>query len=229
MATMTRNVLVIGVSREEYDKVAPFLDRDAFDVDRFPSATGALELLAEVPFEVLLVRHPLHDMELASFLLSVRADGSPCQQAPLVVLAAGDDDAARAYLGHGANRVIGLEESAPTLQILVSGLLNVAPRMAARFMTRVEVKLGGAKDMITCQTVNISDSGMLIETDRRYDKGTRINVAFNLEDDERPISGVAEVVRHTQVGRDPVDGIGLRFLSFAGDSQRRFQSFLQRF
>ncbi len=229
MESTTRNVLVVGVSRDEYDKVAPFLDRDTFDVDRFPSAGGALELLAEVPFEVLLVRHPLHDMEFASFLLSVRAEGSPCQQAPLVILAAGDDDDASRYVGHGANRVIGIEETARTLQILVSGLLNVAPRMAARFMTRLEVKLGGAKDMITCKTANISDSGMLIETDRRYEKGTRINISFHLEDDDRPITGVAEVVRHTQVGRDSVDGIGLRFLSFAGDSQRRFQAFLQRF
>ena len=41
-----RNVLAIGVDPEEFARVAPFLGRDAFDVDRFPSGSGALELTA---------------------------------------------------------------------------------------------------------------------------------------------------------------------------------------
>lgn len=81
--------------------------------------------------------------------------------------------------------------------------------------------------MILCQTENFSGTGMLIKTERRYDVGTRLGFEFSLGDD-RPIHGVAEVVRHTLIGRDQVGGIGVRFLSFAGDSQRRFEAFLQR-
>lgn len=58
-------------------------------------------------------------------------------------------------------------------------------------MTRLEIKLGGAKDMILCQTENLSGSGMLIKTDRRYDVGTQINFEYSLPNDPRPISGVA--------------------------------------
>ena len=90
----------------------------------------------------------------------------------------------------------------------------------------MEIKLGGAKDMILCQTENLSASGMLIKTERRYDKGTKIDFEFSLPDDIRPVSGIAEVVRQTMVGRDRVGGIGMRFLSFAGDSQRRFESYV---
>lgn len=227
MSPSSRNILVVGVDPDEFSRVAPFLERDDFDVDRFPGADGALELIAEVPFEVLIVRFPLHGMELERFLDRVRGDVSRCKHAPLVLLATGDSGEAERYVGRGANRVVRLESSEATMQRTVSTLLNVAPRRAARFMTRVEVKLGGAKDMIACQTVNISESGMLIETDRRYDVGTQINLSFHLGDDERPIVGVAEVVRHTRAGRDSVTGIGLRFLSFAGDSQRRFQAYLR--
>ena len=38
--------------------------------------------------------------------------------------------------------------------------------------------------------------------------------------------GVAEVVRQTMPGRDSVGGVGVRFISFVGDSQRRFESYI---
>ncbi len=225
--TKLRNVLVIGVSPEEFGRVAPFLARDAFDVDRFPSGTGALELTAYVSIEVLLVRYPLPDMDLGVFLQAVRQPDSKCLTSPILLLA--DADSATetsSYIGRGANRVLHLEDAEDELQATVSSLLAVAPRKNARFLARMEIKLGGAKDMILCQTENLSASGILIKTERRYEKGTRIDFEFSLPDDIRPISGVAEVVRQTMVGRDKVGGIGMRFLSFAGDSQRRFESYV---
>ncbi len=222
-----RNVLVIGVNPDEFDRVTPFLARESFEVDRFPSAAGSLELTTQVAFEVLLVRFPLPDMELYDYLQAVRREGSPCQRAPILLLAQSDKaEEAESFIGRGANRVVKLEETNGKIQAVISSLLHVAPRKAARFLARLEIKLGGAKDMILCQTENLSDSGMLIKTDKRYDTGTKINFEFTLPEDQRPIVGIAEIVRHTMIGRDRVGGIGVRFLSFAGDSQRRYEAFV---
>lgn len=224
-----RNVLVIGVNPDEFDRVTPFLGRDAFEVDRFPSASGALELTTRVSFEVLLVRFPLPDMDLYDYLQAVRQEGSPCQRASILLLTQSDKaEEAESFIGRGANRVVKLEDTNGKIQAVISSLLNVAPRKAARFLARLEIKLGGAKDMILCQTENLSASGMLIKTDKRYDTGTRINFEFTLPEDQRPIVGIAEIVRHTMIGRDKVGGIGVRFLSFAGDSQRRYEAFVER-
>lgn len=224
-----RNVLVIGVDPEEFGRVAPFLARDAFDIDRFPSGSGALELISCVKIEVLLVRYPLPDMDLGVFLQAARQPESQCQSSPILLLAeTGDSGEAESYIGRGANRVLDLEAAEEELQGTISALLEVAPRKDARFLARMEIKLGGAKDMILCQTENLSASGMLIRTERRYEKGTKIDFEFSLPDDPRPIVGVAETMRHTMVGRDQVGGIGVRFLSFSGDSQRRFETYLQR-
>ncbi len=224
-----RNVLVIGVDPEEFGRVAPFLARDAFDVDRFPSGTGALELIAHVKIEVLLVRYPLPDMDLGVFLQAARQPESHCNRSPILLLSeATECTEAETYIGRGANRVLDLAAAEDDLQGAISNLLAVAPRKDARFLARMEIKLGGAKDMILCQTENLSASGMLIRTERRYEKGTRIDFEFTLPDDPRPIVGVAETMRHTMVGRDDVGGIGVRFLTFGGDSQRRFETYLQR-
>lgn len=222
-----RNILAIGVSADEFDRVAPFLGRDSFEVDRFPSAVGSFELTNKVPFEILLVRFPLPDMELYDFLQAVRRDESPNLKASIVLLAPQDKiKEAEAFIGRGANRVVEIEEADNTIQDSISSLLSVAPRKAARFMARMEIKLSDAEEMLVCQTENISSTGMLLRTDKRYETGTRIQFQFTLPHDQRPIVGLAEIVRHTMIGRDKVSGVGVRFLSFTGDSQRRFESFI---
>ncbi len=224
-----RNILAIGVTADEFNRVAPFLARDTFEVDRFPSAMGSFELTNEVGFEVLIVRYPLPDMDLVELLQGVRREGNPNLRSSIVLLSPQESvREAESFIGRGANRVVGLEEADAKIQSMISGLLNVAPRKAARFMARMEIKIGdGTKDMIICQTENLSHSGMLLRTDRRYDEGTKIQFEFELPNDHRPILGLAEIMRHTMIGRDQVGGLGVKFISFAGDSQRRFQSYIE--
>lgn len=229
MPNSRRNVLAVGLSHEEFLRFVPFLSRQSFDVDRFPSALGAVELVTRIAFELLLVRYPLPDMEMAPFLERVRDDRSPCRRSSLLVLhPSGRSDEAGAYVGRGANRTIALEASEGEIQENISSVLNVAPRKAARFMARFQITLGGSNDMLLCQTENVSTTGLLIRTDRRYEKGTQIDFEFGVGTDPRPIRGVAEVVRHTLIGKEALAGIGMRFLSFEGDSQRRLEAYLQQ-
>lgn len=228
MSQPSRNVLAIGVTLEEFDRLVPFLARQSFEIDRFPSAAGSLDLISKVPFELLLVRYPMRGMELERFLSRIRQPDSPCLRSSLLLLAPAERLAeAQGFIGRGANRALSLEASEGEIQGTVSSVLDVAPRKDARFMARLEIKIGGARDMILCQTENISASGMLFRSDRRYEIGTQIDFEFTLPRDPRPVSGVAQIMRYTTYGKEQSMGIGVRFLSFAGDSQRRFESFLR--
>ena len=105
--------------------------------------------------------------------------------------------------------------------VLDCGLIPFRDAYPERF-----IECGIAEQDMVCQTENISASGMLLRTEKRYEKGTRLEFEFGLPNDHRPIVGIAEIVRHTMIGRDNVSGVGVRFLSFAGDSQRRFESYI---
>jgi hypothetical protein len=228
MSQPSRNVLAIGVTQEEFDRLVPFLARQSFELDRFPSPAGSLELISKVAFELLLVRFPMRGMDIESFLRSVRRQDSPCLRTSLLLLAPADKLAeAQSFIGKGANRALSLAASEHEVQASVSSVLDVAPRKDARFMARLEIKIGGARDMILCQTENISASGMLFRSDRRYELGTQIDFEFTLPRDPRPVSGVAQIMRYTTFGKEQSMGLGVRFLSFAGDSQRRFESYLR--
>lgn len=224
-----RNVLVVGIAADTYQKIAPLLQREDFEVDRFPGATGALELLASVTFRALIVGYPLADTKTEAFLAAIRAPGSLSLRTPLVLVAEPAQlDAATALVGRGANRVVSLEESEQRLQREVSELLAVAPRAALREMLRLELRLGDERTLVLCQTHDVSSTGMLVRTERRFPLGTEIGFELTLSGDPRGVRGRAQVVRHTMSGRDPVSGMALRFLAFESDGLARFVHALTR-
>lgn len=222
-------VLAVGLSSDEFDRVVPFLDRSSFEVDRFPGPDGALELLESVPFPVVLVRYPLPSMGLEPFLRALRGPEGSSRGASLVLLAEGDRlESARRWLGQGVNRVIDLRETAERLQDTVADLLHVAPRRASRFLARLEVRLNGSIDQVLGVVRNTSASGLLVETERGPEPGTEVDFELTLPGGERPVRGVAEVVRRTRPDREPVTGVGMRILSFAGHCGQEYAAFLAR-
>lgn len=224
-----RKVLVIGVDADTFSQVVPILQRGAMDVDRFPRARESLDLIEAVTFHALILGFPLADMPLEEFLEAIRRPASRCRSAPVLLLSMdGKEDSAGSYLGKGVSRVVPFSLAGEQLQEVISGLLNVAPRVGVRVMARLEIQLAKGKTLAMCQTENLSSSGMLIRTYVGYPLGTRLAFEFNLPTDPLPVRGEAEVVRHTLLDRETVSGVGARFVSFEGDGERRYRRYIEQ-
>jgi len=223
-----RSVLVVNVDEALFAKVAPLLNRHEFELDRFPRAAAALELVAHAPIDVLLVGFPLPDVGMQRFLDAVRAESSPCRQSPLLLIAFPDMlQEAERWVGHGANRAVSVEESPERLQQAVSALLAVAPRSSLRMMVRVVVNMGEGAALEMAQTENLSETGMLVRTDEIYPLGSHLTFEFHMGGDRLPIRGEGLVVRRTTAGRESVRGVGIRFISFERDGGVRLQRYLR--
>jgi CheY-like chemotaxis protein len=223
-----RSLLVVNADEELFAKISPLLHREELEVDRFPRARAALELVSHVPVDVLVVGYPLPDIPTQEFLDAVRATSSPCRQSPLLLLAHGDEiEEARRYVARGANEVVAVEDSAERLQSAVSRLLAVAPRSSLRTMVRIVVNIGEGAALEMAQTENLSATGMLVRTGEVYPLGSRLSFEFHLGGQSLPIRGEAEVVRQTTAGRESVRGIGVRFVSLERDGLMRLQRFLR--
>ncbi|MCG8459604.1 MAG: PilZ domain-containing protein [Holophagales bacterium] len=222
-----QRILAVGFSAIEHQHSTPFLDREGFDVDRFPRAAGALELLRTISIDVVLVRYPL-GMDLAPFLRNLREPGSASRHASLVILAEAEAlDEAHGFIGRGANRVIGLGAEPGAVQEIVAGLLRVAPRRETRFLARLQASIEGQGSQVLAVVRNTSASGMLVETEHRFDVGTVIRFELTVPASSRPVRGEAEVVRHSDPQRERVLGMGVRILSFEGDDQSVYGSYLE--
>ncbi len=223
-----RSLLVVNADQELFDKIAPLLNREELEVDRFPRAKSALELVSRVPVDVLVIGYPLPDVPVQELLDAVRATASPCRQSPLLLLARRDElEEARRFIGHGANEAVAVEESAERLQAAISRLLAVAPRSSLRTMVRIVVNIGEGATLEMAQSENLSATGMLVRTGEVYPIGSRMSFEFHLGGESQPIRGEGEVVRQTTAGRESVRGIGIRFLSIERDGMARLQRFLR--
>lgn len=224
---MPGRVLVVGLERELYRKIEPMLKGSLLSVDRVPKGESGMLLAAQATFDLIVVRYPLPDMAVGSFTGRVHEPGSANGGTPLMFLTdATRVEEVRDLLPGGRAQVLSVGEPAKFLQRVASQLLGAAARTAARVMVRLSVQLNGASTLVSCQSEDISDGGMLLRSEALYPIGTRLRFELTLPGDRMPIQGEAEVMRHSVVEVEGVQGMGLKFLSLKGDAAKRVKKLL---
>jgi hypothetical protein len=227
MAEPRQNVLVVEVDAERYEIVAPLLKRKHFDVDRFPGAKGAVELVAVIPFRALIVGYPLKEMRFDDFLRVVRGPSSASARAPIALLCDPEHETeAKAYLQQRIQLVMATNEPPTTMEDKLSTFLGIQARASLRILVKLNVTLTDHRqERFMAQTKDISTSGMFVSTNRSYPKGSQATFEFALENHASPFSGVAEIVRVSGPG-DRNQGLGLRFVRFLQGSMEELQKAL---
>ncbi|MBZ0113580.1 MAG: PilZ domain-containing protein [Thermoanaerobaculia bacterium] len=224
-----KKVLAIHLKADVYEKVAPLLDRRDFQVDLFPRASHALEILSLVAFDALLAGYPLPNGSAKPLLDALRAEGSLNRSTPLIFLCdAGFEAEAESWVGRGASRIIPMADAPDRVQLEVSKIVDIAPRSDLRFMLRMKVQLEDGSQLALGQTDNVSRTGMLVTGGEAYPLGSKLSFEFFLGNESSPVSGQGVVVRHTTPGRESMGGMGIRFDDFEKDGKRRLERYLDR-
>lgn len=224
-----RDVLLLHCEGELRDRTSGLLRAAGASIHHGPWDDDTSDLVFSTPFDVLMVAYPVTGNTLTAFLRAVRAPGSGCRRAGVVLLAADRyrRDAV-AYVGRGVNRVIVESELERRLTHVLVELLEVAPRLRVRAPTRVTIHADGRALKAFCQTENLSRSGMLLKGFGHHPVGTTLDFELSIPGDAAPIRGSAEVRRATDTAIERVEGIGAHFVSFATGDRFRLESFLSR-
>jgi len=211
-AQQPRSCLVVGLPHNEAEPLSDVISSHGFQVDA-ARPNAALALVEAVAFDLLLVRLPLPGMAFEEFLEAVRQPKSRCQGANLFILAnPGELDTAERFLGHGANRVVDLARPAPILSQAIGNRMRIASRVRVRCALLVRPPAGVPGGSQFCQTFDISETGMSVETSNPLPNGMRFKFALTLPGNQPRIKGEAEVVRHA-TNRESFKGFGARIVS----------------
>ncbi len=226
---MVKRLLFLGADTPALQRVVPMLLRSDFLVHRVDQAAEALRLLGDSRFDLLIARYPLGDLSLATFVQVLRGSTSPSRSAGFLILAdpthVGD---LATFLGRGVNRVVSVDGPSDRLLTAVADLVGVAPRRLVRAVVELELRVRREAHHLVTLTENVSTAGMLVRGGRELAVGSRVSFELLLPGALAAIEGEAEVVRHTQVGFERVDGIGVAFASFARDGEQRLAIFLRQ-
>ncbi len=217
-----RRLLVTGLQADARRDVEDGLAACRHRVTEAADGVAGLELARRRRFDALIVSHPLAGERTGEFLRAVRAAGSPCRSAGLVLVTpARHRPDAEGFVGRGANRVLLIDEVPQRLPETLEPLFRVAPRFPLVVSSRIEVVSRERGRRLFCQTVNVSASGMLLRVPHSYAPGTELWFELFLPRERGPVRGRARVVRQTEQRREPFPGIGVLVEEFAGDDLSR--------
>lgn len=226
---MTENkgrVLFTGMGPETAARYQPGLLEAGFELVLESDADRAISQVMEQGFQAIVSAYPLSTGQLGGILDIMRAKDSPNYGTGLVLLAQRDRlRAAAGLVGRGVNKALSLEEGPVVLRIVLERLIEVAQPMALRLPLAIEVSAISGRNHYEWTTDNLSGSGMLIGTEDPPEIGDAFRFSLVLPDGD--VQGDAVVVRRTYEGREPVNGFGVRFLSFEDDGQTRLLQYLR--
>lgn len=221
-------VLAAGIERMTFEKLAPVIRRDAVEVEWVATPEAGVGLAAEHRYDVILMDAEPCDWPLEKVVRSFRDASSPSRGAAILVLAEPDQvDVARALRSRGVNRVMLVTDPPEIICDQMANLLEVAPRVRVRLATNVEAALGDTGRELFCQTVNLSSTGMLIRTQNRPPLGTPVVFKISLPERFGTICGRGEMIRHAMTAQGGVDGVAIRFSSFANDGAEVLQQYME--
>jgi hypothetical protein len=220
-------VLVAGVTQSSFGELAPVLDREKFTVVKVTSYEDAVMYARAAVVDLVVLGAVPTTMSLQDAIRSIRSASSASRKASLLVLAEpGTEDGARRLIGRGINRVMLTVDPPKLIALQVAELLEIQPRATLRLSTRMLVGVEDGFEEALGAVVNLSGSGLLLETDADLEPGQHVVISIDVHPLVEPVAAKAEVVRKADPERDGIEGIGVRFLSFAGDSRNRLQTIL---
>jgi DNA-binding NarL/FixJ family response regulator len=222
-----KRILAVVTDLALFRKLEELLRRASFEVNRVPSGAGALVLVGNVKYNLVLAGLPLPDLGLQEFLSSLRALDSEGVGSPLVVLAPEPDVPALSKALEGdLLKVVSETAEEREIQRAISEVLGVAARTSTRLMVDMEVAISGASQRRLVQTQNLSETGMLLRASESPEVGTHVQLSFRLPDDSHPLSIEAEVVREAIPGKEGLRGFAVRYVGLRPDDLERIQDFV---
>jgi CheY-like chemotaxis protein len=214
-------VLVCSTTSLDDELVDTLLWRDDITRHGTESAASALASAGLMKPDLLVVDRDLPHAE--RLIHGVRSNPATRRVSIAVVARSDFEPVEGTLLDAGANAVL-RGPGGPDWDDRLARLLTVAVRREVRLPISVVVaaRMAQGTDGHEAVTVNISASGMLVESDVELHLGETLDVRFQLPDTTIDVIGTVRVIRQAGQGR-----FGLEFVELEGDGADQIQSFVE--
>lgn len=205
-----KKVLIVDRSVQTVNRRKNILYRSDVKVLTALSGEEALSIHRREPVDLLVVSMRLPDMSTEDLCASMRAT-SPSGRLPVIATSGRSADDHIRALRCKADCLIETPIDPEYFQEKVSELLSVSPRKNARVLLRLKLQGTHRSAPFVASIENLSSSGFLITTDRRFVTGDIIDCFFSLH-------GAGEITVKAEIVSDRTsdDGshrYGARFVS----------------
>lgn len=200
------------------------LSRAEFEMYRVPAALAAVRMVRQIPFDLMIVVHPLADTDFAGFHSEIRARSSPCRESQILVLAPRSRLAELAEFQQDS-RLEAVDVEQPQHRLAEAAARYLGPiRAAVRYDLRLPVLWdGGRHEGITA---DISASGARIGFDGGALPTPGQRIALELQLPDASIALPSEVVRLTGPPSDKAHGFAVTWVRAGAEALERLEELL---
>jgi DNA-binding response OmpR family regulator len=163
-------------------------------------------------------------LSAAEDLITILRAGAKTRMLSIAILARGEFDPSEVrLLEAGANTIFRLPCS-PEWDDRLAQLMSVAPRRTSRLAVTLQFEASGGDGVLTVAgtVLNLSERGMLVETDVALPIGVDLDFRIHLRDAPLPLVGCGQVVREDAPRRS-----GVQFYGLEADGVLRVRRFVR--
>ena len=219
-----KKILVLRDIKADADKKGGILTRAAFSIVTANSNKEILEMHKQENFDLIITKLKSPGLDGDELCTLLREDDKLCKVSVIIVCDNNKTDVDRSS-NCKANAVLTKPLSTDVLSNLVFNLLNIPRREAYRVI--IHVKVNGKHDSksFLCSSVNISCSGLLIETDNMFDLGNNVSCSFFLPGVKQKISVNGTIVRVN--AKVDINEYGIKFNHLNYEGKTSIEAFIQ--
>ena len=218
-----KKILVLKDIKADVDKKGGILHRSSFRIITANSNEEVLKTHKQENVDLIItkLRSPgLDGDDLCSF---IRKDEKLCKVSVIIICGNNKTDVERSS-NCSANAVLTMPLSPDVLSKLVFNMLNVPRRESYRVLINVQVNGKHDSKSFLCSSVNISCSGLLIETVNKFDLGINVSCSFFLPGVKK-IAVNGTIVRvNTKVD---INEYGIKFDHIDFEDRTSIEAFIQ--
>ena len=190
------------------------------------AGSEALQRAKEELPHLIMFGFDLFDMSGPEFCQHIRKDEATRSISLLFVCDRAHEEHRELCMDAGCNDVIFRPLQRHELDAKIAKLTSIPARRQLRTMTHIEVSLDHKGHMVLGRSLNISTSGMLIESDRVLPGEGTLRLQFYLPGEAMAVEVTVEVLRSEFAGT--MARYGVRFVNLEKNAREQIDRYVQR-
>ena len=213
-----KKILIAHDIHESLEQHQTFLDRTDFRVFIAKTNDEAFKIHQAEHVDLIITRFDMPGMTGEHFCSLIR-DDNQLRTASLLLICANKPEAIE-QAGHCRANAVLIEPLHPVvLMVKAQQLLEIAGRETLRVLLSAKVDSFSENEPFFCRTVNVSATGMLIETNKQLAEGSRLACSFYLPNAKK-IQVSCKVIRADMASPGDEDHrYGLMFVDIAPEAK----------
>lgn len=200
------------------------LSRKEHKVFAVTKGLEGLEIAKNEKPNLILFSTEINDIDPVEFCKKIRADEETKKTSLLMIVVKQDDKKINEVMSSGCNDFITFPLNKLILDQKLEIYLNIATRKAVRVMVQLRIETRSYQGFHLGTSVNLSKSGMLLETPTNLNVGDEIYVKFFLPKRTRQIETKAIIVR--QEMEKNIKRYGIKFIGISEEFEKMIEEFI---